>query len=127
DAARLCRLVIMKALPAVADHDIVNFGSAIKELQACLGDYFAAAQGGARFASPDVGAVLAALDREGAFGIGQSSWGPAGCALAATPQEADRRARVAERQRTGEGLDIRVCAGFNRPAEIAVSVGVGVE
>ena len=128
DAAQLCRLVIMKALPAVADHDIVNFGSAIKELQARLGDYFAAAQGGTRFTSPDVAAVLAALDREGAFGIGQSSWGPTGFAFAATPEEADRLARIAQRHPSGQGLDIRVCAGFNRAAEIAVhSVGAGVE
>jgi beta-RFAP synthase len=128
DAAWLCRLVIMKALPALADHDIVNFGSAIKELQACLGDYFAAAQGGKRFTSPDVAAVLAALDREGAFGIGQSSWGPTGFAFAATPEEADRLARIAQRHPSGRGLDIRVCAGFNHPAEIAVhSVAVGVE
>ncbi len=128
DAAQLCRLVIMKALPAVADHDIVNFGSAIKELQARLGDYFAAAQGGMRFTSPDVAAVLAALDREGAFGIGQSSWGPTGFAFAAAPEEADRLARSAQRHPSGQGLDIRVCAGFNRAAEIAVhSVGAGVE
>ena len=128
DAAQLCRLVIMKALPAIADHDIVNFGSAIKELQARLGDYFAAAQGGTRFTSPDVAAVLAALDREGAFGIGQSSWGPTGFAFAAAPEEADRLARIAQRHPSGQGLDIRVCAGFNRAAEIAVhSVGAGVE
>ena len=128
DAAQLCRLVIMKALPAIADHDIVNFGSAIKELQARLGDYFAAAQGGRRFTSPDVAAVLAALDREGAFGIGQSSWGPTGFAFAAAPEEADRLARIAQRHPSGQGLDIRVCAGFNRAAEIAVhSVGAGVE
>jgi beta-RFAP synthase len=128
DAAQLCRLVIMKALPAIADHDIVNFGSAIKELQARLGDYFAAAQGGRRFTSPDVAAVLAALDREGAFGIGQSSWGPTGFAFAAAPEEADRLARIAQQHPSGQGLDIRVCAGFNRAAEIAVhSVGAGVE
>src|SRR5262249_53513614 len=29
DAGRLCRLIIMKMLPAVAEEDIVNFGSAI--------------------------------------------------------------------------------------------------
>jgi beta-RFAP synthase len=128
DAAQLCRLVIMKALPAIADHDIVNFGSAIKELQARLGDYFAAAQGGTRFTSPDVAAVLAALDREGAFGIGQSSWGPTGFAFVAAPEEADRLARIAQQHPSGQGLDIRVCAGFNRAAEIAVhSVGAGVE
>jgi len=128
DAAQLCRLVIMKALPAAAEHDIVSFGSAIKELQARLGDYFAVAQGGMRFTSPDVAAVLAALDREGAFGIGQSSWGPTGFAFAATLEEANRLARIAQRHPSGQGLDIRVCAGFNRAAEIAVhSLCVGVE
>src|SRR5262244_1482307 len=101
DAAQLCRLVIMKALPAVAEHDIVSFGSAIKKLQARLGDYFAAMQGGMRFTSPDVAAVLAALDREGAFGIGQSSWGPTGFAFAATPEAADRLARIAQRHPAG--------------------------
>ena len=127
DAAQLCRLVVMKALPAVAEHDIVSFGSAIKELQARLGDYFAAVQG-ARFTSPDIAAVLAALDREGAFGIGQSSWGPTGFAFAATQEAADRLARIAQGHPGGRGLDIRVCAGFNRAADIAVhSVGVGME
>lgn len=128
DAARLCRLVLMKALPAIAEHDIVNFGSAIKELQARLGDYFAAAQGGARFTSPEVAAVLAVLDGEGAFGIGQSSWGPTGFAFAATRQEADRLAEMARRHPRAQGLDIRVCAGFNRAAEIAVhAAGAGAE
>ena len=49
----------MKALPALAECDIVSFGSAIKELQAHLGDYFAPVQGGSRFSSPDVAAALA--------------------------------------------------------------------
>ena len=51
EAAHLCRLVLMKALPALADCDIAAFGSAIKELQARLGDYFAPIQGGSRFQS----------------------------------------------------------------------------
>jgi beta-ribofuranosylaminobenzene 5'-phosphate synthase len=124
DAARLCRLVIMKMLPAVAEQDIVSFGSATKELQACLGNYFAPSQGGSPFTSPDVAAVLAALDRAGAFGIGQSSWGPTGFAFAASMEEADRLARIARGHPSGQGLDIRVCAGFNHAAEIAVgSVG----
>jgi predicted sugar kinase len=42
DAARHCRLILMKALPARADHGFANFGAAIKELQVSLG-------GGARF------------------------------------------------------------------------------
>ena len=120
EAARLCRLLVMKTLPAVAEEDIGNFGSAIKEIQVSLGDYFAAAQGGSPFTSPDVAAVLAAIEREGACGIGQSSWGPTGFAFAAAPEEADRLACIAQRHPRGRGLDIRVCAGFNRAAEIAV-------
>lgn len=128
DAARLCRLVIMKMLPAVAEEDIISFGSAIKEIQACLGDYFAAAQGGSPFTSPDVAAVLAALDREGASGVGQSSWGPTGFAFAASAEGADRLARIAREHSHGQGLDIRVCAGFNHAAEITVdSAGASAE
>ncbi len=128
DAGRLCRLLVMKMLPALVEQDIVSFGAAIKEIQASLGDYFAAAQGGSRFTSPDVGAVLAALDREGAHGIGQSSWGPTGFAFAATPEEADSLVRVAQRHPRGQGLDICVCAGFNHGAEITIdSVGASAE
>jgi beta-ribofuranosylaminobenzene 5'-phosphate synthase len=122
-AARLCRLVMMKMLPAVAEEDIASFGSAIKDIQACIGNYFAPAQGGSPFTSPDIAAVLAALDRAGAFGIGQSSWGPTGFAFADSPEEADRLARIARLHARGQGLDIRVCAGFNRAAEIAVASG----
>ena len=128
DAARLCRLVIMKMLPAVAEEDIMSFGAAIKEIQECLGGYFAAAQGGSPFTSPDVAAVLAAIDREGAYGIGQSSWGPTGFAFSATPAQADRLTSIARQHPQGRALDIRVCAGFNHAAEIAVnSVDVRVQ
>jgi beta-ribofuranosylaminobenzene 5'-phosphate synthase len=120
DAGRLCRLVIMKMLPAVAEEDIVSFGSAITEIQSVVGGYFAPAQGGSAFTSPGVEAVLAALAGEGAVGIGQSSWGPTGFAFAASEDEADRLARIARVHPHGQGLDIRVCAGFNRAAEILV-------
>jgi beta-ribofuranosylaminobenzene 5'-phosphate synthase len=116
-AAHLCRLVLMRVLPAAAEHDIAAFGSGIGELQAAIGDYFAPAQG-ARFTSPDVGAVLAYLDALGAHGIGQSSWGPTGFAFAATLQEAERLAALARAHQSGRALDIRVCAALNRGAEI---------
>jgi beta-RFAP synthase len=120
DAGRLCRLVIMKMLPAIVEEDIVNFGSAITEIQSCVGGYFAPAQGGSAFTSPDVEAVLAALSGEGAAGIGQSSWGPTGFAFASSVEEAEHFARIARMHPRGRDLDIRVCAGFNRGAEIAL-------
>jgi beta-RFAP synthase len=118
DAGRLCRLVVMKMLPAVAEQDIVSFGAAIAEIQACVGGYFAPAQGGSVFTSPDVEAVLAVLDHSGAVGIGQSSWGPTGFAFVPSEDEAQRLAGIARGHPRGRGLDIRVCAGFNRAAEI---------
>jgi beta-RFAP synthase len=120
DAGRLCRLVIMKMLPAVVEEDIVSFGSAVTEIQSVVGGYFAPAQGGSAFTSHDVEAVLAALAGEGAAGIGQSSWGPTGFAFAASEDDAERLARIARVHPRGQGLDIRVCAGFNRAAEISV-------
>jgi beta-ribofuranosylaminobenzene 5'-phosphate synthase len=118
DTAHLCRLILMKALPALVERDLANFGAAIKELQMQLGDYFAPAQGGGRFMSADVAAVLDALDRAGARGIGQSSWGPTGFAFASSPGEAERLAAIARQHASARSLDIRVCEGLNRGAEI---------
>jgi beta-RFAP synthase len=118
DAAQICRLVLMKALPGLAENDIVSFGAAIKELQVRLGHYFAGAQGGGRFTSPAVAAVLAVLDAAGAHGTGQSSWGPTGFAFAASLEEAERLADLARSHSAAKGLDIHVCSGLNRGAEI---------
>jgi len=118
-AARLCRLVLMQALPGLAERDIAAFGAAIKELQAVLGDHYAPLQGGRRFASPAVAACLDRMDRAGAHGIGQSSWGPTGFAFAASPQEAERLAATARRDEGSAGLDILVCAALNHGAEIS--------
>ena len=51
DAAELCRLVLMCALPGVVRTDLDAFGDAIGRIQARVGDHFAGVQGG-RFASP---------------------------------------------------------------------------
>jgi beta-ribofuranosylaminobenzene 5'-phosphate synthase len=118
EAAHLCRLVLIKALPALAEHDLASFGAAIRQLQQRLGRYFAPAQGGSPFTSPAVAAVLATLEAAGAHGIGQSSWGPTGFAFASSAEEADHFAALARRCPHGEGLDIRICRGLNRGAEI---------
>ena len=57
-AARLAHLVLLRAMPALAEEDLASFGAAVGEIQRTVGDHFAAAQGG-RFASPAVAEVLA--------------------------------------------------------------------
>ena len=79
-ADRLCRELLMRALPALAEVDFENFARAISEIQRCVGDYFAPVQGG-RFSSPSVAAVLERFEARGALCVGQSAWGPTGFAL----------------------------------------------
>jgi beta-RFAP synthase len=115
-AAGLCRLLIMQALPALAEADLPRFGSAITELQQRVGDYFAPAQGG-RFASPHVAAALAWLESAGVAGFGQSSWGPTGFAFAANSAEGEALMAEAER-RYGGRLQFRLVKARNKGAEI---------
>jgi beta-RFAP synthase len=124
DSARICRLVLMQALPALAERDIVSFAGAIKEMQCVLGAYFSPLQGGASFASPDVAAALALMEGEGALGIGQSSWGPTGFAFARSRDEAERLVAFARSHPRCRGLDIRACKGLNHGADVAAD-GVG--
>ena len=119
DAAHLCRLVLMRMLPALAEADIAAFGAAASEIQARLGDHFAPAQGGGRFTSARVGAAMARLRAAGAAGIGQSSWGPTGFALFGTQAAAEAAlASLAMNDRTADGLEFLIARGRNRGAEI---------
>lgn len=115
DAGRLCRLVLMQALPAAAEDNLAGFGAAIEEIQALVGDYFAPAQGG-RLSSPRVAAALSAMRELGAVGIGQSSWGPTGFAFVRGDAAAERVRRIMTPIATG--LDIAICRALNRGAAI---------
>lgn len=116
-AAHLCRLTLLRLLPAIAHADIAAAGDALSEIQRTVGDHFAPAQGG-RFTSPTVAVALAWAAREGAAGIGQSSWGPTGWALVPTPTEAERLAAAGSARFAAEGLVLQVVAGRNRPGEV---------
>lgn len=125
-AAHICRLVLMQALPALAETDLVAFAAAIKEMQQLLGAYFAPLQGGSAFSSPDVAAALDLLEGEGALGIGQSSWGPTGFAFARSHDEAERLVDIARKHPRCRGLDIRACKGLNHGAHIAADTAAAV-
>ena len=118
ETGEICRLALMGALPSIAEGDIAGFGVAITRIQRLLGDYFAPAQGGRRFTSPDVARVLDCLAEQGAHGVGQSSWGPTGFAFAADASSADRLADAARECVNARALDIRVVSALNRGAEI---------
>jgi beta-RFAP synthase len=118
-AGTICRLVLMQALPALAEQDLAIFGAAITEIQRQVGDYFAPIQGG-RFTSPLVAAAMHALAQAGATGIGQSSWGPTGFAFAASDLQASELEALLQRQGLTKHLDVLLCRVLNRGASVSL-------
>jgi beta-ribofuranosylaminobenzene 5'-phosphate synthase len=88
---KICRLLVMKMLPALIENDITQFGQALTQVQQLVGDSFAAVQGG-QFANTISGHIIAYMLAQGAQGAGQSSWGPAVYALA----HGERQAQLLE-------------------------------
>jgi beta-ribofuranosylaminobenzene 5'-phosphate synthase len=117
-----CRLVLMAALPALLEGDLSTFAAAIGQLQANIGDYFAPAQGG-RFSSPAVASALAALQRLGAAGVGQSSWGPTGFAFVEDQPRATRIIDHVRRDVRFQALEVCLCRGVNCGAQISATPG----
>lgn len=72
---KMCRILIMKMIPALLEQDISNFGSAMTDLQIMTGQSFSSVQGG-KFAGGPVSNTVQFLLDQGAYGAGQSSWGP---------------------------------------------------
>ncbi len=88
EAARLCYLLMMQGLPAVAEQDIEKFGDVITQLQNSVGEHFSSVQGGV-FTSIEVAEVMRWLEQQGAVAIGQTSWGPTGFCLVDSAEKAD--------------------------------------
>ena len=109
--AQLSHLVFMRALPAVVEGDLRVFGDVITELQASVGDHFAAVQGG-RFTSQLVEQVVLWLGSQGAVGLGQSSWGPTGFCMVDGSEQAKQMIHAA-RQRYADSclelMSVSVC------------------
>jgi beta-RFAP synthase len=117
-AAHLCRLVLMRLLPGLVERDLAVFGSAVTEIQAVVGDYFAPAQGGGRWASPTVGRLVERLALAGATGIGQSSWGPTGFVFVDSTNEAQRLYDSIRLEADAAKLEVLIAQGRNAGATV---------
>jgi beta-ribofuranosylaminobenzene 5'-phosphate synthase len=117
-ADQLARLTLMRVLPGLAEADFAQFGPAISEIQAAVGDHFAVAQGG-RFASPAVAHWLAWFAGHGAVCYGQSSWGPTGFVITASTAEARTLLEAAKSARAvDDPVRFRSVGGRNVGARI---------
>jgi beta-RFAP synthase len=104
-AAHLCHLTLMKILPGVQEQCLQPVAEGVAELQRCVGDHFAPAQGG-RFTSAAVADALAWAESFGHNGVGQSSWGPTGFVLL-PDQESAESLMAQARARFGELSPLR--------------------
>ena len=88
EAARLCYLLLMQGLPAIAEQNIHLFGDVISQIQRSVGEHFASVQGGV-FSSAEVAEVMQWLEQNEGVGIGQTSWGPTGFCAVDNKQKAE--------------------------------------
>jgi beta-ribofuranosylaminobenzene 5'-phosphate synthase len=117
EAERLCYLLLMQALPAIAEENLPLFGDVITQLQDSVGQHFAPVQGGV-FTSPEVAAAMIWLQQQGAVAIGQTSWGPTGFCAVDNPQWAANLLNDLERRFTSEYLTFQVVSARNQAADI---------
>ena len=70
------RIVLLQMIPAIIEKDIELFGEAMTKLDTMFGDYWKKIQGGT-YSHPRIEECVKHLLEKGAYGAGQSSWGPA--------------------------------------------------
>jgi beta-ribofuranosylaminobenzene 5'-phosphate synthase len=115
---KLCRLMMIKMLPALVDHDIGSFGDALTQIQVTIGNCFADVQGGT-FSSSAAADTIDYMKTCGAHGVGQSSWGPAVYGLTQSKTEAEKlRAKVEAFLQEKDGGHVFVANANNEGATI---------
>jgi len=120
EAARLCYLLLMQGLPAVAENDLANFGHVISALQQSVGEHFAPAQGGV-FTSHEVAMAMQWLEKQGAVAIGQTSWGPTGfCAVVGAERAEALTFEARQAFRAFNDLSFVLASARNRGGEVFV-------
>jgi beta-ribofuranosylaminobenzene 5'-phosphate synthase len=120
DVGRICRLTMMKLLPSLAEHDIKNFGEALTQIQIIVGTYFAQAQGGT-YSSLAATEGIRLMQKVGAHGVGQSSWGPTFYGLCQNEKEAkEMQTKIEAFLREGVGGQVFTAKANNKGVNIKV-------
>jgi beta-ribofuranosylaminobenzene 5'-phosphate synthase len=92
EVERVSHLVLMQLLPALVEGDLSSFGDALSQIQRITGGWFATQQGGV-FAPGPTEQLIERMAAWGAYGVGQSSWGPAAYGLVEDPDAGAELAR----------------------------------
>jgi len=116
----ICRLTQLRLMPALAETDIEEFGAALLAIDQKTGLYFSDVQGGI-YAATEANETIRAMMRAGAFGAGQSSWGPAVYALVDEASGGNVAGEVRKfMEAKGWGGSVFECHGRNVGAQVEV-------
>jgi beta-ribofuranosylaminobenzene 5'-phosphate synthase len=117
DAAEICHLIMLKLLPAIAEKDIDTFGDALTKIQILTGNFFAQAQGGT-YSSLVAAQCIEFMKGAGAYGVGQSSWGPALYAVVKQEQAKQVQKKIKVYLNRGVGGEVFIAKANNKGAII---------
>jgi len=120
EVGKMCRLTMMKLLPALVERDIKSFGEALTQIQIVIGDYFAEVQGGT-YSSQAAAETVALLQKLGTYGAGQSSWGPAVYGVTQKEKAREIELKVKAFLKKSAGGQVFVATANNRGAYIKVT------
>ncbi|MGB9914957.1 MAG: beta-ribofuranosylaminobenzene 5'-phosphate synthase family protein [Candidatus Bathyarchaeales archaeon] len=116
----ICRLIMLKLLPALVEQDIKGFGKALTQIQIIVGTHFAPAQGGT-YSSEITTEGIRLLQKLGVHGVGQSSWGPTFYGLCQNEKEAEEiRAKISAFLNNGADGEVFIAKANNKGAFIRV-------
>jgi beta-ribofuranosylaminobenzene 5'-phosphate synthase len=119
DVGEISRLIMYKLLPSIAEYDIESFGEALTKIQVIIGNQFAQAQGGT-YASQACADLIEFMRQAGAYGVGQTSWGPALYGVAKQKEAKALLSKVQVYLKSGVGGDVFIAKANNKGASIKV-------
>jgi len=120
EVAKICRLTMLKLLPALAEKDIESFGEALTAIQIVTGNYFAHVQGGT-YSNKEVADTLEFINSLGVYGFGQSSWGPAVYGIIKQDQAATTLKKLKAYLASGVGGEAFIAKANNKGATIKIT------
>ncbi len=120
EVGKECRLIMMKLIPSLAEKNIEYFGEALTDIQNVIGDYFSQVQGG-RYSNPATAGTIKFMQQIGAYGVGQSSWGPACYGLFGSDEAGKAKIKVQNFLKNNAGGEVFVAKGNNKGAYVKLS------
>ncbi len=120
EVGKMCRLIMLKLLPALAERDIESFGDALTGIQKITGGYFARVQGGI-YSSRASADCIDFMQKLGLQGVGQSSWGPALYGVVKMEDAAKTRVEVEKFLKKSTGGQVFIAKPNNTGATVKLT------